>query len=189
MVVRKLCIGALCLIIPLGGCSLSEPQAVASTSSTPHVEQEREARAALERLYSQTPGARHLGNQAAGILVFPEMTKAGFVFGGQYGNGVLFRSGRVAGYYNSSALSAGLQAGAQQFSYALFFMKQADLRYLESSNGWEVGVGPSITVVDQGFANSLSTTTAREGVYAFFFGQKGLMAGLGIQGTKITKTG
>jgi len=187
--IRKLYIAAVCLVIPLGGCSISEPKGVATTSSTSHAEQEREARAALNRLYIETPEARHLREKAAGILVFPEITKAGFVVGGQYGNGVLFKSGRVAGYYNSTALSTGLQAGAQQFSYALFFMKEADLRYLESSSGWEVGVGPSITVVDEGFARSLSTTTAREGVYAFFFGQKGLMAGLGIQGTKITKTG
>ena len=80
-----------------------------------------------------------------------------------------------------------LQAGAQKHSYAMFFMRESDLAYLDSSSGWEVGVGPSITVIDQGKAASMTSTTAREGVYAIFFDQKGLMAGLGIQGSKITK--
>ena len=149
---------------------------------------EREARDALAQLYSTTPGARQLGESAAGILVFPEMTKAGFLIGGQYGTGVLLRHGRVAGFYRSTTASYGLQAGVQKFGYALMFVTEADLRYLTESDGWEVGVGPTLTVVDEGFAKSISTTTARQGVYAFFFEQRGLMAGLGIQGTKITKT-
>lgn len=151
-------------------------------------EKEVAARSALNRLYAHTPGARHLAAGAKAVLVFPEVTKAGFLVGGQFGNGVLFKDGRVDGYYRSTAASYGLQAGAQKFGYALFFMTEKDLDYLTESDGWEVGVGPSITVVDEGFAKSFTTTTARKGVYVFFFEQKGLMAGLGIQGTKITKT-
>lgn len=147
----------------------------------------REARAALQTLYSTTPAAEALSRKAEAVLIFPEITKAGFVVGGQYGNGVLFKKGQVAGYYNSTAASYGLQAGVQKFGYALFFMTKDDLSYLTKSEGWEVGVGPSLTVVDAGFARSFTTTTAREGVYVFFFEQKGLMAGLGVQGTKITK--
>ena len=80
-----------------------------------------------------------------------------------------------------------MQAGVQSFSYALFFMDNASLNYLDRSEGWEIGVGPSIVVVDKGVAKSLTTTTAKNGVYAFIFGQKGLMAGLGLQGSKITR--
>ena len=75
----------------------------------------------------------------------------------------------------------------QKFGYALFFLSDDDLKYLKSSGGWEIGVGPSVVVVDEGMARSFTTTTARSGVYAFFFNQKGLMAGLGIQGSKITE--
>jgi len=150
---------------------------------------EREARVAVKRLYATSSEAEILSRRAAGILVFPEITKAGFLFGGQYGTGVLFKKGKVAGRYRSTAVSYGLQAGVQQFGYALMFMSERDLNYLAASSGWELGVGPSITIVDEGFAKTLSTTTAREGIYAFFFGQKGLMAGVGVQGTKITKTG
>jgi lipid-binding SYLF domain-containing protein len=91
------------------------------------------------------------------------------------------------GYYNTTAVSYGLQAGAQSFGYVLRFMSDDSLKYLDKSDGWEIGVGPTLTVVDAGFAKSLSTTTLKEDIYAFFFDQKGLMAGLSLQGSKITR--
>jgi lipid-binding SYLF domain-containing protein len=145
------------------------------------------ARQALQSLYQKEPAAKAIGDRAAGVLVFPEIIKGGFVVAAQYGNGVLFKGERVAGYYNSTSGSFGFQAGLQKFGYALFFMTSDDLKYLESSAGWELGVGPSITIVDRGIATSLSTTTMQKGMYAFFFDQKGIMAGLGLQGTKITR--
>jgi lipid-binding SYLF domain-containing protein len=148
----------------------------------------RDSNAALQQLYASNPEARHLAKRAKGILVFPAIVKAGFLVGAQYGSGgALFKNGRTAGYYNILAGSYGLQAGVQSFSYAMFFMDNDSLNYLNRSEGWEVGVGPSIVVVDKGMAKSLTTTTAQSGVYAFIFGQKGLMAGLGLQGSKITR--
>ena len=150
-------------------------------------EMQRSAREALQELYRTTPAAKAIGEKAAGILVFPEIIKGGFVVAAQYGNGVLFRRGAVAGYYNTSSASFGFQAGVQKFGYALFFMTEDDLTYLSSSSGWEIGALPSLTVVDTGIARSLSTTTLQKGMYAFFFSQKGLMGGLSLQGTKITR--
>jgi lipid-binding SYLF domain-containing protein len=121
------------------------------------------------------------------ILVFPGILKGGLIIGGQYGEGALRVKGKTAGYYNSVAASYGLQAGIQKFGYALFFMTDSALQYIDKSDGWEIGVGPSIVVVDEGIAKSLTTTTAKSDIYAFFFDQKGLMAGIGLQGTKITK--
>jgi lipid-binding SYLF domain-containing protein len=95
--------------------------------------------------------------------------------------------GKTVGYYNTVAASYGLQAGTQSFGYALFFMTDKGLEFLESSDGWEVGVGPSIVVMDQGRAKSFSTMTAKDDIYAFFFSQEELMAGLGLQGSKISK--
>ena len=172
----------LLLLVALSGCSSSVGS---GENKETRVQQARDA---LAQLYSHTPSAKELSTHAAGILVFPDITKAGFLLGGQFGNGVLFKNGTVAGYYRSTGASYGLQAGLQRFGYALFFMTEDDLDYLSRSGGWEIGVGPSVTVVDEGFARSFSTTSARKGVYAFFFGQRGLMAGLGIQGTKITET-
>ena len=142
---------------------------------------------AMAKLMASSEAAKNLSKVARGILVFPTVKKAGFMVGGQRGEGALRVGGKTAGYYKTTAASFGLQAGGQKFSYAMFFMTDGALEYLKSSKGWEVGVGPSIVVVDEGAARSLTTSTAKESIYVFFFGQKGLMAGLGIQGSKITK--
>lgn len=147
----------------------------------------RDSAAALNKLYAQQPSARVLARKAKGILVFPHMIKAGFMFGGQIGEGVLRKNGRVAGYYNSVAASYGLQAGLQEFGYALFFMNDAALDQLDATHGFELGVGPSLVVVDEGVGRSITTNTITSDVYAFIFSQRGLMAGLGIQGSKITR--
>jgi lipid-binding SYLF domain-containing protein len=145
------------------------------------------ADAALKNLYASNTAAKLLGEKARAVLVFPNIVKAGFMFGGQIGDGALLKNGRPTGYYNSLAASYGLQAGLQVFGYALFFMNDAALAYLDKSEGFEIGVGPSIVVVDAGIGKSLTSTTITQDVYAFIFDQKGLMAGIGIQGSKITK--
>jgi lipid-binding SYLF domain-containing protein len=147
----------------------------------------RSSQEALRSLTANNTAAKLLNDKARAVLVFPSIVKAGFMFGGQIGNGTLLKRGRVAGYYSSVAASYGLQAGLQVFGYALFFMNDAALAYLDKSEGWEIGVGPSIVVVDEGIGKSLTTTTITQDVYAFIFDQKGLMAGIGIQGSKITK--
>lgn len=147
----------------------------------------RDASAALGKLYARTPKAKELADRAKGVLVFPGVVKAGFMVGGLFGEGVLFKDGKAVAYYNTVAVSYGFQAGAQKYGYAMLFMNDAALKYLDKSDGWELGTGPSIVVLDQGAAGGLSTSTARDDVYAFIFNQTGLMGGLGLQGTKITK--
>jgi lipid-binding SYLF domain-containing protein len=142
---------------------------------------------ALRRLYAESTKARELGARAVAILVFPRIYKGGFIVGGQSGNGALRVHGRTTAYYNISAASFGLQAGGQAFSYVLFFMNQGALDYLSKSDGWAIGSGPSVVVVDKGTAATLTSTTLSQDVYAFPFGQKGLMAGLGLEGSKITR--
>jgi len=162
---------------------LSAPAVLAASKA----ELDRDGARALKNLYANNTAARLLGSKAKAVLVFPSMVKAGFMFGGQMGEGVLLANGRPVGYYNSVAASYGLQAGVQVFGYALFFMNDSALSYLDRSDGWELGVGPSIVVVDAGVGKSLTSTTITQDVYAFIFDQKGLMAGLGIQGSKITR--
>lgn len=142
---------------------------------------------ALERLYSTVPKAKMLGEKAKAVMVFPSILKAGLIIGGYGGNGALIENGKIVGYYNISAASYGLQVGVQEFGYAMFLMTDEARKYIDKSDGWEVGVGPTIVVVDEGAAKSLTTTTAKDDVYAFIFSQKGMMAGIGIQGSKITK--
>jgi lipid-binding SYLF domain-containing protein len=148
---------------------------------------EKNAQMSLEKLYASQPAAKTIGEKAKAILVFPNVFKAGFLGGVHYGEGVLFQDGQVKGYYNSVAGSFGLQAGVQVFGYAMFLMTDKALEYLDRSSGWEIGVGPSVVAVSTGMGKSLTSTTLRDDVYAFIFNQQGLMAGAGIQGSKITK--
>jgi len=105
----------------------------------------------------------------------------------QIGDGALLRGGKTVGYYNSVAASYGFQAGVQKFGYALFFMTDSAVAYLDKSAGFELGVGPSIVLVDEGFAKTMTTSTLTQEIYAIVFDQKGLMGGVGIQGSKITR--
>ena len=146
-----------------------------------------QADAALARLVNSEPAANALIRQAKGVLIFPEIIKGGLVVGGAGGRGVLRAGGRTKGYYQSAAVSYGLQAGIAKFGYVMVFLDDASLRYLDESAGWEVGVGPNVTIADEGFARKLSSTTVRKGVVVFFLDQKGFFAGAGIEGTKITR--
>jgi lipid-binding SYLF domain-containing protein len=166
------------------GCQASM---AAEAGKTAAADLSRNANASLQQLYASVPLAKSLGPKALAILVFPKVTKAGFGVGGQYGEGALLQKGKAVAYYNTAGASVGLQAGAQQYGYAMFFMNANALAQLDKADGFEVGVGPTVVVVDQGMAKTLTTTTMKDDIYAFIFGQKGLMAGLGIQGNKITK--
>ncbi len=161
-------------------------QANAATSSASQIS--RDSRAALRSLYAQNPGARALGARARGVLVFPSIVKGGFMVGAQAGNGAMIRdTGEISGFYQTTGASYGFQAGVQEFGYALFLMDDQAFKDLNRSGGWELGSSPSLVIVDQGMATSLTTTTINKGTYAFFFNQHGLMGGLGLQGSKITR--
>lgn len=146
-----------------------------------------DADVALGKLLKQEPAAAELFNKAKAVLIYPKILKAGLGIGGQYGNGALREKGKTVAYYNTVAGSYGLQIGGQSFGYAMFFMDDEALKYLRSSDGWEVGVGPSIVLVDEGKAKSMTTSTEKDSIYVFIFNQNGLMAGAGIQGSKITQ--
>ncbi len=165
----------------LGATALQSTSAFAASSAQIN----RDADHALRALYAAQPKARQLGERAKAVLIFPKIIKAGLIIGGQGGDGVL--GGKADGYYNIAAAPIGLQAGGQQFSYALFFMNDGALQYLQKSDGWSIGSGPSVVVVDKGAAGSLTSTTLSQDVYAIPFGQKGLMAGIGLEGSKITR--
>jgi lipid-binding SYLF domain-containing protein len=165
--------------------SVAPPTDPARAASPAEID--RDVDRALARMQDTVPNARYMLERAKGILVFPSIVKAGFLFGAQYGEGALRRQGRTAGYYNSVAASYGFQAGVQSFGYALFFMSDSALQYLDRSGGFELGSGPSIVILDTGKAMSLSTTTAQSEIYAVFFDQRGLMAGAGLQGSKISR--
>lgn len=147
----------------------------------------KDSKQALEHLYKINPLAIDLSKKAKAVLVFPNIIKAGLVFGGSYGEGVLIKNGEYTDYYNSVTGSWGLQAGAQSYGYAVFMMTDDAVQYLEDSHGWEIGVGPTVVVVTEGVAKNLSTSTLKDDAYAFIFDQQGLMLGVSIEGTKISQ--
>jgi lipid-binding SYLF domain-containing protein len=184
MMMRTLRLTIILLVLAFAAGIVTSPNpAWAATAA----EIDRDAKNALEKLYAKSPKAKELSGKAKGILVFPSITKGGFMVGGQYGQGALIQGGKTAGYYSTVQASYGLQAGVQTYGYALLLMTDSALKWIDKSDGWEVGTGPTIVVMDAGASGSLTTTTARSEIYVFFFDQKGLMGGLGLQGTKITK--
>lgn len=146
-----------------------------------------EANAALAKLVSENAAAAALSRKAKATLVFPNIVKAGLVFGGAYGKGVLKQGGKVVAHYQTAAGSFGFQAGAQSYGYAMFLMSQSAVDYLHDSKGWEIGAGPTVVVVDEGVAAEISSSTIKNDAYAFVFNQQGLMAGISLNGSKISK--
>ena len=171
----------------LPGCG-NDPVTNINAASVNPRELAADSRAALNRLYRTNPTAKKLGARAKGILVFPEITKGGFMVGGMGGNGALIRNdGTIRDFYQTGGLSYGIQAGIQRYGYALFLMDDSAFANLNRAGGWEIGSAPSLVIVDEGMATSLTTTTLNKSTYAFFFNQRGLMGGLGLQGSKITR--
>lgn len=175
---RLLLAGAAALLFGASGC---QTQALTANDL------DKDAAQALQSLYRGNPTAEVLGRQAKAILVFPKIIKAGLVFGGGYGEGVLMKEGKVSEYFNSVSASWGWQLGAESYAYVVFLMNDKAVKYVADTQGWEFGVGPSLVVVNEGMAKNLSTSTLRDDAYAFITDQQGLMASLSIEGTKISR--
>ncbi|HMC27600.1 MAG TPA: lipid-binding SYLF domain-containing protein [Verrucomicrobiae bacterium] len=146
-----------------------------------------DARHTLQQLVAQNPAAAKANSKAPAVLVFPTIVKAGFVVGAQGGKGILFMHGQSSGRYRTATASYGLQAGVQKYGYALFFMNQKAVDWINATRGWEIGTGPSVVIVDKGMARSFTTSNMHSRIYAFTFDQQGLMAGLGLQGSKVMR--
>jgi lipid-binding SYLF domain-containing protein len=155
------------------------PAVAQDKGKTAAAELTADSQKALAELVAKVPLAKSLQPKATAILVFPAVKK--------YGEGTLLKGGKAVAYYKTTGASVGLQAGAQQYGYALFMMNQGAVAQLDAAKGFEVGVGPSYVLIDEGKGKSTTTTTIDKDIYAFIFNQGGLMAGLGIQGNKVTK--
>jgi lipid-binding SYLF domain-containing protein len=165
----------------------SGPLATSSAIADPATQLSADGERSLHKLEALEPRSRFFASHAKAILVFPSVLKAGFVFGGETGNGVLLVNGHADGFYNLTGGSWGLQIGGEDFGYVVFFMNDSSLDYLKKSDGFAAGTGPSIVVINAGAGAEANTTTITHDVYAFPFNEKGLMADLTLQGTKITR--
>lgn len=173
----------------LAGLMLLAGTAIAACSTTTDERSDLNTRAiaARDELYRTVPAARDLGAKSAGVLVFPNVTQAGLVVGGQYGEGVLFERGAPTGYYNITGGSFGLQIGAQSFSQVYMFTTPEALKTFRDTKGFEVGAGLDFAVADMGASGEISSSTLQKPVVVWVFGQQGLMAGVKVEGQKITE--
>jgi len=174
------------LAIILATVSLASASLLNNARAATAADLDTDSRQALQSLYKAQPFAETISRNAKAVLVFPKIIKAGLVFGGSYGEGVLMRGSTVEAYYNSVTGSWGLQAGAQSYAYVVFLMSEKAVNYVRDTKGWEIGVGPTVVVVDQGVAKNLSSSSLKDDAYAFIFDQQGLMGGVSIEGTKIS---
>ncbi len=142
---------------------------------------------ALERFTKEIKGSKELLAIAKGVLVFPSVYKAGFVVGGEYGEGALRIGGKTVGYYNTVAGSFGLQIGAQSKTIILLFIQQEALDKFRKSEGWKAGVDGSVALISVGVGGALDTENIKDPIVGFAFGQKGLMANLTFEGAKISR--
>jgi len=148
---------------------------------------DREVNETISVFKEEVNGAEVFLNQAAGYVVFPRVIKAGFIFGGETGEGALRVGGKTVDYYRTTAGSWGLQAGAQAKSVVIAFMTQDALRKFRTSTGWKAGVDGSVALIDIGLGKTIDTDNVKDPVVGFVFGSKGLMYNLTLEGSKFTK--
>ena len=172
---------AVCLTLILG-CILTKDSYAATAQ-----EIDVSVDVALERFQKEVAGANEFLKSAKGVLVFPSVYKAGFVFGGEYGEGALRIGGKTVDYYSTVAGSWGLQLGAQKKTVILVFMQDEALKKFRASSGWKAGVDGSVALITVGAGEAVDTTNIKDPIVGFVFDQKGLMANLTLEGSKYTK--
>jgi lipid-binding SYLF domain-containing protein len=143
--------------------------------------------AAMNRFYKQVDGAKEFMGQAKAVLVMPNVTKAGFFAGGQYGEGALRVGGKTSAYYNLIAGSFGFTFGAERMDIIIAFMTDDALKGFRKVKGWEVGVDGNVALVNIGGGARLDTTTLRDPIVGFVFDAKGLMFDISLKGAKFTR--
>ena len=189
---RLFSVAALAAAALLAGCSSTASVTKPSDGDRPSTAESRHAVEAsyqetLDRLYASTPGSRELVGKARGVLVFPRVISAGLVVGGAYGEGQLREHGRVDGYYRTTTGSVGWQIGAQSRSLVFLFMTEDALQKFRDSHGWSGGVDASVAVLTVGANGAIDANAAQAPTVAFIMTNAGLMAGVTLQGTKVTR--
>ncbi len=163
--------------------SVTAPASAASTAG----EIDAKVDAALDRLKAEVPGSASIVADAKGILVFAGVIKAGFVIAGEGGEGALRIGGKTEGYYSIFSGSVGFQAGGQKRDIIMVFLDAGALKKFQASDGWKAGADGTITLIDTGASGTIDTATLKKPIVGSIVGQKGLMAGVSLDGSKITK--
>ena len=146
-----------------------------------------QAKACMDRFYKQVPGGKEVAAKAKGILVMPNVYKAGLIIGGEYGEGALRVGGRTSGYYHLVSGSVGFQIGGEAKDIVIMFMTDTVLKQFQASKGWEVGVDGNVALIKIGGGERVDFTTVNDPIVAFVFDVKGLMADISLKGAKFTR--
>lgn len=169
------------LLMVISLFSINSAQAASS------VEIDIKVEAAIKEFKVKVPGADKFLARAEGVLVFPDVVKAGFGIGGEYGEGALLIKGKTVDYYNTAAASIGFQIGAQFKTVMMVFLKKEALNKFLKSDGWEAGVDGSVALIELGAAKDINSINYDDPIVGFVFSNKGLMYNLTLEGSKITK--
>jgi lipid-binding SYLF domain-containing protein len=175
--------------LSLTGCTTTPASSGTSSEANAGRRQSIDAdvNATLARLYTAVGGSRELVGKARGVLVFPSVISAGFWLGGQYGQGALRVGEETQGYYSITAVSFGLQIGAQSKAIILLFMTEDALNKFRQSQGWSAGLDATVALVQIGANGNIDTSTATKPVEAFVLTNAGLMAGVSLEGSKVSR--
>jgi lipid-binding SYLF domain-containing protein len=169
------------------GCSTTNPEVASGDAVAKRRSLDADVDGALTKLYSQIPNSADVVRKAKGVLVFPRVVSAGLVVGGSYGQGALRVGNRTEGYYSTTALSAGLLAGADSKAIYILFLTEDALNKFRDSKGWSVGADASVSVLKAGADIGIDTQTAQQPVVGYVLTNAGLMANLSIDGTKVNR--
>ncbi|RDK02492.1 BPSL1445 family SYLF domain-containing lipoprotein [Paraburkholderia lacunae] len=173
--------------LAVSGCTTTDTSSASGNQADKRHTIDAGVDSTLARLYTVANGSRELVGKARGVLVFPSVISAGFWVGGQYGEGSLRVGGSTVGYYSTTTASIGLQIGAQSKAIIFLFMTQEALDRFRNSEGWSAGGDASVAVLKVGANGNVDTTTATAPVEAFVLTNSGLMAGVTLEGTKVTR--
>lgn len=190
---KKTSVAVAAAAFALAGCSTTSPsqadksENAAGANANKRREIDASVNGALDKMYASVKGSRELVNKARGVLVFPSVLQAGFIVGGEYGEGALRVGGATRGYYNTVTASLGLQIGAQSKAIIFLFMTQDALDKFQRTDGWTAGADASVALVKIGANGAVDLNTATSPVEVIVMTNAGLMANLNIEGTKVTK--
>ena len=159
--------------------------AAASAADTAAIDSH--AAATLERFYALAPNNKFLVQNAAAVLVFPRITKAGAGLGGEHGDGALQENGKTVAYYAISGASIGLTLGVSRHSEVILFNSPEARDKFLNGGDWSIGADASVAVMKKGAGGDYDSQTLKKPVLAFIFGEKGLMGDASLQGAKISK--
>ncbi len=175
------------LLLKVSGCAVLALMFACAAIASEKEELEIAASNTLSAFYADNDMHQVLAQKAAGVLIFPRITKGGAGVGAEYGEGVLQVGGKSVGFYKLHGASVGATLGVSERREVVLFMTPQALQRFVDANVWTVGVDAEVAVVSKGAGGSYNSQTLKKPIIAFVFGDQGLIADVSLAGTKISR--